>query len=532
MPNLVLALLLASVAAPADVVVVCPAGFQPALRPWVEHRERQGHVIEIIAPLATPAATKQAIDQVADREALRAILLVGDAPALTEPCDPQQTTPTWHLDSQVVVAWGSEPQMAGDNPYADFDADQRPDVAIGRLPVDSPAELSQVVAKIIAYENTPSLEFDRRRVNVIAGVGGFSSLVDTVLETAAAKLITQGVPAPFQSTMTYGSWRSPYCPDPRLFHHACLARWNEGCLFWVYIGHGNRRQLDQVRTPVGVFPILHAEQANRLQSGSTPPIAVFLACYTTAFDGEQDCLAEEMLRQPGGPIAVLGGSRVTMPYAMSVFGNYLLEESFAKRRGTLGEVILNAKRRLTAPVEAIDGEQAAADEPGTRALLDAVAMAISPNPQKLAEERLEHAQLFNLLGDPLLRLPLPAAVSVQSPPKARAGETIKVEIESELPGECFVEVVCRRDRLTFSPPARPRLEPTDEALRAMVPVYMRANDHRWSSQHFTHAGGKQTMEIALPSESHGYAHVRVFLAGAEDCAIGASDLYILTAASP
>ncbi len=58
----------------------------------------------------------------------------------------------------------------------------------------------------------------------------------------------------------------------------------------------------------------------RVSSGAAP-IAIMLACYTAAFDQPQDCLAEQMLKAEGGPVAVYGGSRVTMPYAMSVMGD-------------------------------------------------------------------------------------------------------------------------------------------------------------------------------------------------------------------
>ena len=53
-----------------------------------------------------------------------------------------------------------------------------------------------------------------------------------------------------------------------------------------------------------------------------------LACYTAAFDQPQDCLAEELLKTEGGPVAVYGGSRVTMPYAMGVMGTAMMDEYF------------------------------------------------------------------------------------------------------------------------------------------------------------------------------------------------------------
>ena len=45
------------------------------------------------------------------------------------------------------------PEIATDNWYADLDDDGVPDLAIGRLPADSPQDLAVMVAKILAYES-------------------------------------------------------------------------------------------------------------------------------------------------------------------------------------------------------------------------------------------------------------------------------------------------------------------------------------------------------------------------------------------
>ena len=45
---------------------------------------------------------------------------------------------------------------------------------------------------------------------------------------------------------------------------------------------------------------------------------MFLSCYAGAIDARRTCLAAEMLRAPGGPVAVVAASRVTMPYATTL----------------------------------------------------------------------------------------------------------------------------------------------------------------------------------------------------------------------
>src|SRR5205814_4772776 len=136
-----------------------------------------------------------------------------------------------------------------------------------------------------------------------------------------------------------------------------------------------------------------------LRARSGAPIAIMLACYTAAFDQPQDCLAEQLLKAEGGPVAVYGGSRVTMPYAMGVMGTALMDEYFHRRPPTLGDAILAAKRRTMTPID--DTENPVGT---SRILLDGAAAMISPNKDQLEDERREHLHIFNLLGDPMLRL--------------------------------------------------------------------------------------------------------------------------------
>ena len=315
------------------------------------------------------------------------------------------------VPAKVNVKFGSEVDIATDNSLADLDDDGVPDVAIGRLTADSPAELDRIVRKIIAYDRSTDNGLWRQRLNFIAGVGGFGPLIDTAVETTTKKFLTDCIPATYTTSMTFGSWRSPFCPDPRRFHETTLRRLNEGCLFWVYLGHGQPNALDNVQVPGGAFHILGTKDVNRLTATQRPPIAVFLACYTGAFDQPKDCLAEEMLRADGGPVAVLCGSRVTMPYGMAVLGTSLMDECFTKHQPTIGEALLHAKRRSME------------DDPQNlnRQMLDALAAVLSPSTESLVDERREHLSLFNLLGDPLLRLRHPQDISIEVPHDVDAG---------------------------------------------------------------------------------------------------------------
>jgi hypothetical protein len=508
---------------PVDTVVVAPREFLPALAPWFEHRQQQGHTFAIFTNNGTADEIRASIRKVAAGGGLRHILLVGDADpaARVNAAVAARCVPT-HLHKAVVnVKWGSEPQIASDNWYADLDDDHVPDVAIGRIPADTPAELSRIVAKILAYERSVDFGAWRGRVSLIAGVGGFNSLVDGILETATSKLLTSGIPAGYETRMTYGSWRSPYCPDPRLFHDMTVARHNEGCLFWVYIGHGHAAGLDQVSVPGERFHIFDVDDCPELRAAGGPPIAIMLACYTAAFDGPRDCLAEELLRAGGGPVAVYGGSRVTMPYAMGVMGSALMDEYFKNRPATLGEALLAAKRRTMQP----PNEQEPLKD-ANRLILDGVASVISPSREMLEEERREHLHLFNLLGDPTLRLAHPEPVELKIPRDAAPGEKLTIVGVTGVAGQALLELVCRRDCHKTPPPLRERFDPTDNGLAALHVTYEQTLDNCWGRWELDLPAGKFATEIALPDDCRGPCHVRLVVAGARSHAIGAANLYV------
>lgn len=515
MTNLLALLLLAASPQAADTAVVCPAEFRAALNPWLEYRGLQGHRIAVISNLPSAEEIRAELRRVAEGGRLRYVLLVGDADpaAKANAALRRRTVPTHHAQAVVNVKFGSEPEIASDNFYADLDDDRVPDVAVGRLTADSAAELTRIVDRILAYERSRDFGSWRRQIHFVAGLGGFGALADSVLEAAAKSLITQGVPPAYCTSMTYGSWQSPYCPDPRDFRRVAVDRLNEGSLFWVYIGHGQQRSLDQIYVPGGAFPIFSTADAGRLACRHGAPIACFLSCYTGAFDQPRDCLAEEMLRSPGGPVGILCGSRVTMPYAMAVMGTELLHEYFVGQPETLGDAILSAKQRT---VKAKGG--------GQRIVLDAIAGMLSGTKADLAAERAEHLDLFNLIGDPLLRLPRAEAVNVKAPRLATAGDELEISGSSPIEGTCVVELVVRRDRLTFEPPARDRLD--QATLAAYGEIYQRANEPRLASVRATLDDGSFATKIKVPDDARGPCHVRVFVEGLESCAAGAADIRI------
>jgi hypothetical protein len=520
--HLLLLLMIASQAVPdqaPDALVVCPPAFRQALQPWIDYRTSQGHVLTTISNAQSAEALRRQVRETAQGGRLKFVVLVGNAaPGLDKDLAPKGNgIPAFYEKAKVNLLWGSEPTIATDNAYADLNDDRAPEVAIGRLTADSPEQLRLIVAKILAYEQSADFGSWRRQLNFVAGMGGFGAIADTVIESAARMLLTQNIPAAYQVSMTYGSWTSPYCPDPRLFHAATLERLNEGALFWVYIGHASPTMVSRLHMPDKDYPILDVSDVSKLRNVHSEPIAVFLACYTGAFDLNPNCLAAEMLRQPGGPVAVLAGSRVTMPYAMTVLGTGLLDEVFQKHCPTIGEAVLHCKQRMM---------KGSAEATGQRLVLDAIASVVSPAPKQLAEERVEHVQMFNLFGDPLMRLHFAREIELNVAAAAAPGGKLKVTGVSPVDGRGIVELVVRRGRLSFTPPPRSEYPKTSPALDEMQEVYRKANDLRLCSMAVAVSGGKFEVELAVPRDVEGSCHVRAFIEGPGDCALGAAEVKI------
>ena len=506
-----------------DTVVVCPTIFRDALKPWIDYRTAQGHRLVLVSNQGKPDDIRQRIREVAQGGRLRFVVLVGDASPDTpwQPAAWSRCVPVHYAKAKINVLWGSEPQIATDNWYAmpddRSDEDPRPGLAIGRLTADTPDELRQMVAKILAYERSTDFGPWRQQLNFVAGVGGFGPVADMVLETTAQYFLTQSIPSEYQVSMTYGSWRSPYCPDPRLFRQTTLERLNEGSLFWVYIGHGYHLGLDGVEVPGGQYPILTAPDSAWLNCRHGRPIALFLACYTGAIDAQRDCLAETMFRAPGGPVAILAGSRVTMPYAMTVMATNLTDECFRKHRQTIGEAVLRAKQNMLAKP---------ADSDQRRTLLDTVARVISPAPNQLAAERAEHVLLFNLIGDPMLRLRYPTKIELPAPATVAAGRTLEITGRCPIDGNGVIELIMRRDRLPMARPDRSRFPQSSETLSEFQETYQRANDRQLQAVAVEVRDGRYLARLAVPRGAEGACHLRMFVEGADGFACGTTDVSV------
>ena len=88
--------------------------------------------------------------------------------------------------------------------------------------------------------------------------------------------------------------------------------------------------------------------------------------------------------------------------------------------------------------------------------------------------------LFNLIGDPMLRLSYPEEVVLKAPRDAQPGQKVRITGRSALAGQGVLELVCRRDQFKSPLAKRERFDPRDAALAEYQGVYEQALDRCYS----------------------------------------------------
>jgi len=438
-------------------------------------------------------------------------------------------TPGVVLDTTVRLGPLTTPTLCTDASFGDLDGDGCPDLAVGRLPAKTPKELERMLERSIVYESVAPGPWNDT-VHVTAGVGGFGVLADTAVETVTRRFLTEGIPDHFRLQMTYASCTSTYCPNPLKLRDAYIDRINGGGLFWVYIGHGAVNHLDYMQAGNAWLPIGEPDDAGRFRIRSRPPIAIMLACFTGAYDANVDCFAERLLAQESGPVAVIAGSRVTMPYGLSQLASEMINGCFRDRIETLGEVVHQAKRRIWIDDAHADREPPAASrEPGTgrvdirqryRKIITDMAIALNPGEHDLLAERREHVRLMNLLGDPLLKIPYPDTIAIDVSENLVPGSPAQVRGATLFGGKLVVELALVRDRLPEGVVPVAAYDGSPAQLEQMQTTYDTANDLRISRYEQIIEPGKFLATIDVPSDTKGRCVISAYVYGDDRWAVG------------
>ncbi len=291
-------------------LVVTRKALADALQPWVEYRRGQGFdvrvgVLDDVVVGETPREAA-VVDWLAESARSagrrpRCILLVGDV-------DEGQP---WHVPTvrKPLYRWrmAQRRDFASDVAYGDLDGDNVPDVPVGRLPVRTEEQLQQQVEKIIRYE---SLRPTPNSLRIVAwtGTSAYGAASDFLAATLTDQVLGANRPMTFTAWTICAHLASPYCGYPPEQPKKFVAAMRAGSVLSVVVAHGIRTAVLSM-THEAKRVQLDIDHAQEFAGGIPVAPLVILTCDTGAFDWpRRQCLAEEFVLQPGGPIVVVAAT--------------------------------------------------------------------------------------------------------------------------------------------------------------------------------------------------------------------------------
>lgn len=336
-----------------DYVLITPSEFASALTPLVALRESQG--------LTAVVQDVQAIydtfnDGRPDPEAIRLylanayntwnpaptyVVLVGDGTVDPKRYRPNSAT-TWIPPYLAAVdPWMGE--VPADNRFVMVDgSDILPDMMLGRLPVNSVAELQAVVNKIVQYETNPIFGPWKGDVMFVADNPDSAGDFAHHAQTLGSAYIT----APWVRREYF------YNGDDTTIATTVAGiqtQWRNGSGLIVFNGHASTDQWAAER-------LLHLDDVANLGNGQRLPFVMQLTCFTGSFQmPAAGTLDEMLLRQAnGGAVGVWGATGLGVARGHRTMAGGFLQTLLLDGAPRIGQATVAGKVTLMAQEPAYD----------------------------------------------------------------------------------------------------------------------------------------------------------------------------------
>ncbi len=364
-------------------LVVGREGLVKPIEPLAEYRRKEGFqaVVSTLAVEKALAASPRRPDF---------LLLVGDD-------EPGQEKAPWYLPARrmKLYRWrrAQREQFASDAAWGDLDGDLIPEVAVGRIPARTAAEVELAVNKILAFERRPASLADLK-LPVWAGSPRYGPAIDATATGLLLMMVRISGPSWVHPWIVTGNPNHPLCgwpPDqPELFSREV----KQGGLCAVLMGHASAESFFSMSHQGR--PVYYRASDARREFAQGPPTApmVFFTCESGNFARAGPCLAESFLFFPGGPVATIAATTESHPLTNYFSGTCLLSQ-LGGRQDRLGSIWLAAQRRAM--------EQ-------RNFLVEMVLRDVEGKLQQqidVAKLRRDQMLMYALLGDPATRLKIP-----------------------------------------------------------------------------------------------------------------------------
>jgi hypothetical protein len=320
----------------ADLVIITHKDFRQAIEPLAALRRNQGLSVAVVDAedvydefsygAHTPSAIKAFLMNAAGTWARKPgyLLLVGDSswdPRNFMDQGANDFVPTKLIDTNYM-------ETASDDWLVDFTGQGRAEMALGRLPGRTAAEVSLMVSKIMAYEQERELNAPLRGAVMVADNGFESQSAQT------SALLPAGVAKQSLNRATIG--------NDDLMRGQLLDALNQGPMIVNFYGHGS----------VGVWTgagVLDSDLADTLTNTNRSSIYLMMTCLNGyAHDAYVDSLSESVLKAPnGGAVAVWASSGFTPTEPQFAMDSQFYRLLFGGQPLRLGEAARQAKLATT-----------------------------------------------------------------------------------------------------------------------------------------------------------------------------------------
>jgi hypothetical protein len=321
-----------------DLVIISHRDFFDSLEPLRQLRESQGYRVALIDVEdlydefsfgnKSPRAIRDflVLAKANWSKAPRFVLLVGDAsfdPRNYLGLGEMDYVPTRLIDTVYM-------ETASDDWFVDLNNDGLPEMAVGRLPVQTAEEAGIVVSKIIGYEESSK----KKEALLVAdkndqqGDFDFRSASEEVRALLPAYLTIRKI------------FRGEFGSDAQA-KGELINGINQGPLLVNFIGHGS--------VEIWRGSLLTLEDADNLINGLRLPFFVNMTCLNGFFQNPYgETLAEALIKsEGGGAVAIWSSSGLTEPDKQAVMNKELIKLLFGREPITLGEATAKAKASVS-----------------------------------------------------------------------------------------------------------------------------------------------------------------------------------------
>ncbi|RMG66576.1 MAG: hypothetical protein D6715_06590 [Calditrichaeota bacterium] len=424
----------------ADYLIITHRSFYNTALRYRDYRRSQGLNVELVSTqdiydefnygIKSPLAIKKFIQYVYqnwDRShRLKYVLLLGDANLNYKTTSTTQGdfVPTFFYQT---FKFGAAPT---DLPYALVSgADQLPDIAIGRLPVQTNSDIQIALEKLQEYEQTPPKDQWRNQALFISG--NDAGTFEDGKRSKPLFRVQNGRVLGYELPRSVSAFRLNTIKDSRLDFDPnfggttdLIEHFDDGLFYVNFMGHGG----GAIWADVNLFNL---SDVDRLNNKGHYPFVTSMTCFTGAFEnpGNPGLAHKLVLAKDKGAIGVLASSG--LGWAYNDFAVLWAVNQFLFVPGIhVGDAINIGKIQYFL----------------TRHYYVNDTLRTVPSPS-LTDEMIHQ---YNLIGDPYLQLISPddtLSITVDNP-NPQPGDTLQVNITAPFGGgEGYVELADRRNQI-------------------------------------------------------------------------------------